>query len=90
MTDKTIEKSPNGMLTPTEAHAITEAKVNPDVTPQEVMGKVGDLLTSLGYSGLGAIVVTPKFQSPVNPYEFLPEGWEIRIVPVRANSGDRL
>lgn len=85
----------NGTLTPTEARAIlgVEAQTRPDeqspvdVAPDEVMKRVGDLLTSLGYSGLGAILVTPKFGTPVNPYEFVPEGWGIRIVPVKAGSG---
>lgn len=91
----TKDQPTNGTLTATEARAIpgVEAQTRPDeqspvdVAPDEVMKQVGNLLTSLGYSGLGAILVTPKFGTPVNPYEFVPEGWGIRIVPVKAGSG---
>lgn len=100
MTAITKESSPNGTLTATEPVLSTvegaratpgvEAQARPDeqspvdVAPDEVMKQVGDLLIGLGYSGLGAILVTPKFGTPVNPYEFVPEGWGIRIVPVKA------
>lgn len=74
----------NGTLTPTEARAILEQV--PTVTPQEAMQQVAELLASLGYDDLAAVAVSPRFGNQVNPYEFIPDGWRLVILPMKAKS----
>lgn len=80
--DKTVDQPTNGTLTP-DVPAPTMPKAEAPSTPEEAMNQVGELLTRLGYDGLAVIVTSPKFGTPINPYEFIPNGWELRIVPVK-------
>lgn len=56
------------------------------VLPDEAMRQIQELLKSLGYDGLGAVAVSPKYRNQVNPLEFIPDGWQLVIVPVKHES----
>lgn len=52
----------------------------------DIMAQLAALLQSAGYAGLGVVAIGPRTGSAANPLDFLPEGWQLQIVPINGRN----
>ncbi len=57
-------------------------KEKKEIHPDDALRQIQALCDQLGYS-LGVVVIGPRTGSAANPLDFLPEGWQVRVIVVK-------